>query len=211
MLNNLYYSTSIIGKEEREAILKQSGHTLWFTGISASGKSTIANLVECNLLRKGYYVSRLDGDNLRHGLCKDLSFSDKDRSENIRRAGEVASLHNEASLIVLCTFISPFESDRDQVRSLHYAQGRAFSEIFIDCSLDVAEKRDPKGLYKKARAGLIKDFTAVDSPYEPPRNPDLVLDSSLISARDCATYITEHILQNQKEKHRSKPVIASIS
>jgi adenylylsulfate kinase len=165
-----------VSRDERAAQKKQKPCILWLTGLSGSGKSTIANALEGELFRTGHHSYLLDGDNVRLGLNKDLGFSDKDRVENIRRIGEVAKLFADAGLIAITAFISPFRADRDLVRAL-VAPGEFF-EVYVKAPLDVCEQRDPKGLYKKARAGAIKQFTGIDSPYEEPLKPELVIDTS---------------------------------
>jgi bifunctional enzyme CysN/CysC len=157
---------------------------LWFTGLSGAGKSTIANLVEKKLAARGRHTFLLDGDNVRHGLNRDLGFTEEDRIENIRRVGEVARLMSDAGLIVLTAFISPFRAERDMVRAM-MAEGE-FIEIFVDTPLAEAELRDTKGLYAKARAGQLANFTGIDSPYEPPLAPDLRLDTTRMSAEEAA-------------------------
>ncbi|RQW61703.1 adenylyl-sulfate kinase [Vibrio viridaestus] len=174
--------------------VKQKGQTpvvLWFTGLSGSGKSTIANAVESLLLEKGKHSYLLDGDNVRHGLNKDLGFSDADRVENIRRIGEVAKLFVDSGSIVLTAFISPFIADRQQVREL--LQPEQFLEVFIDTPLDVCESRDPKGLYKKARAGEIKHFTGIDSEYEAPKQPEIHVETANASIEECAVQIVQKL------------------
>lgn len=156
---------------------------IWLTGLSGSGKSTLANALEQRLLQRGYHSYLLDGDNVRHGLNRDLGFSKDDRIENIRRIGEVASLFADAGLIVVTAFISPFRADRALVRAL-VPEGE-FIEVYVHASLEACERRDPKGLYAKARAGVIRDFTGIDSPYEPPERPDLVLDTEQDSVEVC--------------------------
>ena len=165
-----------VTRDERAAQKKQKPCIVWLTGLSGSGKSTIANALEGELLRSGHHSYLLDGDNIRHGLNKDLGFSDADRVENIRRIGEVAKLFADAGLIVITAFISPFRADRDLVRAM-VGPGEFF-EVFVKAPLEVCEQRDPKGLYKKARAGTIKQFTGIDSPYEEPLKPELVLDTA---------------------------------
>jgi len=164
----------------RSAIKQQKPMCIWFTGLSGSGKSTLANALEAELNRQGLHTMLLDGDNVRHGLCKDLGMTEADRSENIRRVAEVAKLMVEAGVIVITAFISPFREGRAQARAL-FNEGQ-FVEVFVDASLDVCERRDPKGLYKKAREGLIKDFTGVSSPYEEPLSVEISVktDGSLI-------------------------------
>lgn len=173
---NLTWHSHHISKEERAQQKQQKPCILWFTGLSGSGKSTIANALEQRLFELGHHTYLLDGDNVRHGLNKDLGFSDADRVENIRRIGEVAKLFVDAGVIVMTAFISPFRSDRDLVRKL-VGEGE-FVEIFVDTPLEICEQRDPKGLYKKARAGQIKNFTGLDSPYEAPEKPELVLKTA---------------------------------
>jgi bifunctional enzyme CysN/CysC len=165
---------------------------LWFTGLSGAGKSTIANTVEKKLLRMNRHTFLLDGDNVRHGLNKDLGFTDADRVENIRRVGEVARLMTDAGLVVLTAFISPFRAEREMVRQM-MAPGEFF-EIFVDTPLAEAEKRDVKGLYQKARAGKLKNFTGIDSPYEPPEHPDLRIDTSIMTPDEAAELVIALLL-----------------
>ena len=181
----------IIDKKSRAEHKSQQPYVLWFTGLSGSGKSTIANLVEQELFALGKHTYILDGDNVRHGLNRDLGFTETDRIENIRRVAEVAKLMLDAGLIVLITFISPFRKDREMARSL-FKEGE-FHEIFVDCPLEEAEKRDPKGLYKKARAGEIKNFTGIDSPYEKPSNPELHLLTSKQTPAELVTEIMNYV------------------
>jgi len=180
-----------ISKKSRSDLKGQEAKILWFTGLSAAGKSTIASLVDARLhaLRRHTYL--LDGDIVRLGLNKDLGFSDADRVENIRRIAEVAALMVDAGLITLVAFISPFRSQRDMARRL--VQPGEFVEIFVDTPIEVAEARDPKGLYKKARRGEIKEFTGIDSPYEPPEDPEIRIDTTLLSAEDAAREIIEYL------------------
>jgi len=178
-MNNVVWHSSYINKKQRAKIKNQKPCILWFTGLSGSGKSTLANALEVELYKLNYHTYLLDGDNIRHGLNFDLGFDDKSRVENIRRIGEVAKLFVDSGLIVLTAFISPFKSDREKVRAL--VEEREFIEIFVDVSIEVCEQRDPKGLYKKARTGEIKDFTGVDAPYETPRNPEIYLKNSEVS------------------------------
>jgi len=168
---NIVYHTHSVGKADRAALKGQKPCILWFTGLSGSGKSTLANAVEAKLCAMGRHTYLLDGDNIRHGLNRDLGFGEADREENIRRIGEVAKLFVDSGLIVLTAFISPFRRDRESVRSL-VGEGE-FVEIFVDTPLEVCEQRDPKGLYRKARAGEIPDFTGISSPYEAPRAPEI--------------------------------------
>jgi adenylylsulfate kinase len=173
-----------VKREERQANLGQKGLTVWMTGLSASGKSTIAVALEKVLLARGRHAYRLDGDNIRFGLNRNLGFSAEDRAENIRRIGEVAKLFSDAGIITITSFISPYRQDRDQVRKLHDDAKLPFLEVYVDCPLDEAERRDPKGLYKKARAGEMKGFTGIDDPYEPPERPELVLRTDRLSVAD---------------------------
>lgn len=164
----------------REKLLDHASTCIWFTGLSGSGKSTLANEVELTLFKRGIHTYILDGDNIRHGLNKDLGFGADDRKENIRRIGEVANLFVDAGLVVMTAFISPYREDRDQVRAL-LPEGK-FIEVFVNCDLDTCEKRDPKGLYKKARAGEIRNFTGISAPYEAPKNPELTIDNGANSS-----------------------------
>jgi adenylylsulfate kinase len=174
---NIVWHEGSVSRDERQHKLGQKGCTIWFTGLSGSGKSTVAVALEQVLINNNKHAYRLDGDNVRHGLNKNLGFSAEDRAENIRRIGEVAKLFADSATITLTSFISPYQKDRDQVRQLHEDAGLPFIEIHVDCSLEEAEKRDPKGLYKKARAGEIKGFTGIDDPYEAPQKPELTLKS----------------------------------
>ena len=180
-LTNQGASTNIAWHQasvDRAARAERRGHRsaiLWFTGLSGAGKSTLANAVNQALFERGLSTYVLDGDNIRHGLCKDLGFSDADREENIRRIGEVAKLFLDAGVIVLTAFVSPFRADRDKARDL--VEGGDFLEVFCAADLDVCESRDPKGLYAKARAGQIKEFTGISSPYEAPETPEMKIDT----------------------------------
>jgi adenylylsulfate kinase len=174
---NVHWHEGDITRQHRADILGHRGATLWFTGLSGSGKSTVAVELEGILNEMGVLAYRLDGDNVRMGINKNLGFSAEDRTENIRRIGEVAKLFVDAGVIALSSFISPYAADRDQVRALHEAAGMDFIEVYVDCSLAAAESRDPKGLYKKARAGEIKNFTGIDDPYEAPAKPEIHLHS----------------------------------
>ncbi|HEY2359016.1 MAG TPA: adenylyl-sulfate kinase, partial [Phenylobacterium sp.] len=176
-----------VDKAARAAGKGQKARVVWLTGLSGAGKSTIANLVEKRLLAEGRHTYLLDGDNVRHGLNKDLGFTEADRVENIRRVAEVAKLMVDAGLIVLVSFISPFRAERQMAREL-MAEGE-FVEVFIDTPIAEAERRDVKGLYKKARAGELKNFTGVDSPYEPPENPEIRIDTTRLSAEQAAEEI----------------------
>ena len=172
---NVHWHGGEINRPERAQLLGHGGATLWFTGLSGSGKSTIAVALEQELYQRGVLVYRLDGDNIRLGINKNLGFSAEDRAENIRRVGEVSKLFVDGGVIVLSSFISPYLVDRQIVRELHEADNMPFIEVFVDCSLEAAEERDPKGLYKKARAGEIKNFTGIDDPYEAPETPEVHL------------------------------------
>ena len=172
---------------DRAQLKQQKPLCVWLTGLSASGKSTLANALEASLLQQGRHTYLLDGDNVRHGLNKDLGMSEADRAENIRRIGEVARLMTDAGLIVITAFISPFRADRDQARALF--REHEFIEVFVDTPLAVCEERDPKGMYKKARAGQISGFTGIDSPYEKPLTPELHIDTSCKSVVQCCAEI----------------------
>ncbi|KUR75947.1 sulfate adenylyltransferase subunit CysN [Novosphingobium sp. FSW06-99] len=189
---NVHWQALDVTREARAALNGQTAHVLWFTGLSGSGKSTIANLVEKKLHAMGKHTFLLDGDNVRHGLNKDLGFTEADRIENIRRVGEVARLMTDAGLIVITAFISPFRAERDMVRAM-MAPGE-FVEVFIDTPLEEAERRDVKGLYKKARAGTLKNFTGIDSPYEAPERPEIRVDTTREAAEDAAERIVDRIL-----------------
>ena len=174
MGDNIVWHDSSVERHDREKLLNQKGVILWFTGLSGSGKSTIANEVQKTLYENKKLTYLLDGDNIRHGLCSDLEFTLEDREENIRRIGEVSKLFVDSGIITLGTFVSPLRSDRDKVRSL---LGDDFIEVYVKCSLETCESRDPKELYKKARNGEIKHFTGIDSPYEAPTSAEIVLDT----------------------------------
>ena len=172
---NTVWHHATVTRHRRNQQNNHKSAVLWFTGLSGSGKSTLAHCIEEELYQLGCRTIVLDGDNVRHGLCGDLGFSDVDRKENLRRIGEMSKLFVEAGVITLTAFISPFSDDRNRVKSL--MNQSEFIEIFVDCSIDVCEKRDTKGLYKKARKGEVVNFTGISSPYEPPENPDLVVDT----------------------------------
>ncbi|AZV47818.1 MULTISPECIES: adenylyl-sulfate kinase [Bacillus] len=190
---DIVWHEASITKEEYQKKNKHKSSILWLTGLSGSGKSTIANAAARELFEQGYQVIVLDGDNIRHGLNKDLGFSDEDRKENIRRIGEVAKLFVQQGTIVITAFISPFREDRDQVRQL--VEAGEFNEVYIKCDLDICEQRDPKGLYKKARNGEIPFFTGIDSPYEEPEAPELVLDSGQYDREECKNQLIEFVKQ----------------
>ena len=182
---NIRWHGGQVTAEHRRKLLGHGGGTVWLTGLSASGKSTIAVALEAELIERGVLACRLDGDNLRHGLCADLGFSEGDRAENVRRAGEAALLLAEAGVVAVVSLISPFAAGRDAVRSRHDSAGVPFLEVFADTPLAECERRDPKGLYAKARSGEIADFTGVSSPYEPPPAPELHLHPAEASVDDC--------------------------
>ena len=184
-INNIHIHQENLTKKERESLLGQKAVTVWLTGLSGSGKSTLAVALEHYLLGNGYKCVVLDGDSVRFGLNKDLGFSSKDRSENIRRVAELAKLLNNAGLIVISAFISPYLTDRKMARQI--ISDELFKEVFVNTSLDVCEARDPKGLYLKARAGQITEFTGITSPYEAPSQPDLTIDTSLLTIQDSLT------------------------
>jgi len=190
---NIVWHEGDVTQQERQDLLQQKGATLWMTGLSGSGKSTVAVALEQVLLHRKLSAYRLDGDNIRHGLNKNLGFSAEDRAENIRRIGEVAKLFADACVLTVTSFISPYRADRDGVRKLHEDAGLPFIEVFIDCPLEVAEQRDPKGLYKKARAGEIKGFTGIDDPYEEPLNAELHLDTSKLSVEESVEAILAYL------------------
>ncbi|PLR78711.1 adenylyl-sulfate kinase [Bacillus sp. V3-13] len=195
MASNIVWHPLAVSKAERQ---QRNGHrsfVLWFTGLSGSGKSTLANEVDRKLFELGANSYVLDGDNVRHGLNKGLGFSKEDRVENIRRVGEVAKLFVDSGQIVLTTFISPFREDRHAVRNL-FKIGE-FIEIYVDCPLEVCEERDPKGLYKKARKGEIRDFTGIDSPYEIPETPELAINTSLYSLEEAAATVISYLIKQQ--------------
>ncbi len=191
MSSNIVWHEHHVTREERSSQKNQKPAVLWFTGLSGSGKSTVANAVESLLFEKQRHSYILDGDNVRHGLNKGLGFSDEDRVENIRRIGEVSKLFADAGLIVLTAFISPFKADRDLVRALF--EGGEFVEIYVEAPLDVCEERDPKGLYKKARAGEIKNFTGIGSRYEEPESPELVVNTANHSVEECAIQVVDFL------------------
>lgn len=180
---NITWHEANVVQADREKLLNQKGCVIWFTGLSGSGKSTLALEVESKLHQRGHLTYVLDGDNVRHGLNKNLGFSPEDREENIRRIGEVAKLFNDAGVIAMTAFISPYCADRDNAREL-LDEGR-FVEVFVDCPLEVCEARDTKGLYQKARAGEIKEFTGISAPYEAPSQPELTVNTDSLTLNEC--------------------------
>jgi len=190
---NITWHEGHVTREERNTLLKQKGCTIWFTGLSGSGKSTIAYTLEHALVQRGHLAYVLDGDNIRHGLNKNLGFSATDREENIRRIGEVAKLFADAGLITMTSFISPYRKDRDAVRALHAEGQLPFIEIFANTPIETCEQRDPKGLYKKARAGQLKNFTGIDDPYEAPLRPELTIDATNTSPQEATVLIVQYL------------------
>ena len=192
--SNVVWHNATVTRDRRETLNGHCGGLFWFTGLSGAGKSTLAHTVEEMLYQKGYRTFVLDGDNVRHGLCADLAFSEEDRKENIRRIGHMSMLYVEAGIIVLTAFISPFRADRDNVRKI---AGSDFHEIFCKCSLEVCEDRDVKGLYKRARAGEIPDFTGISSPYEEPEFANLTIDTES-HLDDCSSKVFDYIVTSTK-------------
>lgn len=190
---NITWHEGHVKREERAGLLKQQGCTIWFTGLSGSGKSTFAYTLEHALVQRGHLAYVLDGDNIRHGLNKNLGFSAADREENIRRIGEVAKLFADTGVITMTSFISPYRKDRDNVRALHDAGQLAFLEIHVNTPIETCEQRDPKGLYKKARAGELKNFTGIDDPYEPPLKAELTIDATATSPQEGAVLIVKYL------------------
>lgn len=188
---NIIHQNFKIDSGKRQSLLKQRPLLIWFTGLSGSGKSTMANLLESELHATGYKTYILDGDNIRHGLCNDLAFTEEDRMENIRRIGEVSRLFLDSGVIVLSAFVSPFAKDREQVKQL--VGGENFVEVFVDCPLEVCEQRDVKGLYKKAREGKIKNFTGIDSPFEKPAKADIVLKTAEVDAKILLSNLLDYV------------------
>lgn len=189
---NITWHQGDIKREDRERANGHQGAVVWFTGLSASGKSTLAHALENALFEKGCKTYVLDGDNIRHGLNKDLGFSPQDREENIRRIGEVAKLFADAGLIVLTAFISPYRSDREKARKLN---PKNFIEVYVKCDIDICEQRDPKGLYKKAKAGEIPEFTGISAPYEEPENPEIVIDTGQCTVEQAVNFLLTYLNQ----------------
>jgi adenylylsulfate kinase len=201
---HLHPHQAMISRADRQRIKGHQPAVLWFTGLSGSGKSTIANLVEYQLNQVHLaHTTLLDGDTVRTGLNKDLTFTEEDRQENIRRIGEVCRLFNQAGLLVLTAFISPLRADRDQIRAL--LPSGEFLEIFVDCPLEICEQRDPKGLYQKARAGIITNFTGIDAAYEPPQHPEIHLLSAEMTPEECAQVVIDYLCEKNIIRHIDKP------
>jgi adenylylsulfate kinase len=201
--SNVTWHHGAVTRNERETAVNQKGVTLWMTGLSGSGKSTIACALEQLLVRRGKHAYRLDGDNVRMGLNRDLGFSAGDRAENIRRIGEVAKLFTEAGVIAIASFISPYAKDRDALRaSLRPGE---FVEVYIKASLETVERRDPKGLYRKARAGEIKGFTGIDDPYEAPTNPEITIDTESLNPEQAARQIFRYLDERRYLRARRLP------
>ncbi len=197
MKKEVYWHTSKVQKNDRQKIKQHKSRCLWFTGLSGSGKSTLANAVEKKLCEKKIHTYLLDGDNIRHGLNKDLGFSEQSREENIRRLGEVVRLFVDAGVVVLTAFISPYHKDRDMARSL--LEEGEFIEIYVKCDLAICEKRDPKGLYKKAREGDIPNFTGISAPYEEPLNPEITINTGLeVSLEEQVETIVQYLETHYK-------------
>lgn len=186
---NIVWNASRVGAERRAEILGHRAATIWLTGLSGSGKSTIANALEERLAERGVNAYVIDGDNVRHGLNADLGFSAEDRTENIRRVGEVCRLFHDAGMIAITAFISPYRSDRDRVRTVHPEGG--FLEVFVDCPLEECERRDVKGLYQKARDGKIPEFTGISAPYEPPASPEVVVKTAQSTLDACVAQVID--------------------
>ncbi|KAI8372699.1 adenylylsulfate kinase [Radiomyces spectabilis] len=194
MATNITWHQGAVSLAERQRLLGQKGFTIWFTGLSASGKSTLATALEQTLLHSGISSYRLDGDNIRFGLNKNLGFGPEDRTENIRRISEVAKLFADASVIAVTAFISPYRADRDAARALHEAAGIPFVEVFADAPLDVVEQRDPKGLYKKAKAGEIKEFTGISAPYEAPEKPEIHVKTHEVTVEQGVQQVLDYLV-----------------
>jgi adenylylsulfate kinase len=193
--NNITWHEGHVSRQVREKILQQRGCTIWMTGLSASGKSTLAFTLEHALVQRNRLAYVLDGDNIRHGLNRNLGFSAEDREENIRRIGEVAKLFADSGFITMTSFISPYRKDRDIARKIHDEAGLFFMEVFVDAPIEICEERDPKGLYKKARSGELKGFTGIDDPYESPENPELVIKSGELTPQEGAMKILGYLVE----------------
>lgn len=192
---NIIWHEGHVDRKIRETMLQQKGCTIWMTGLPSSGKSTLAFTLEHALVQRSRLTYVLDGDNVRHGLNKNLSFSAEDREENIRRIGEVAKLFSDAGFITITSFISPYRKDREIARRIHDEAGLFFVEIFIDAPIEICEQRDPKGLYKKARRGEIRGFTGIDDPYEPPENPELIIQSGELTPQEGAMKLLGYLVE----------------
>lgn len=193
--SNITWHEGSVQKEDREKLLNQRGVILWFTGLSGSGKSTLAHQLEHELTKRNHLCYVLDGDNVRHGLNSNLGFSPEDRTENIRRVGEVCNLFADAGVITMAAFISPYRKDRDRVRNL--VDEGEFVEIHVKVPLEVAEERDPKGLYKKARSGEIDNFTGIDAPYEAPESPEIVIDTGKKELNESVNTILQYLADHE--------------
>ncbi len=194
---NITWHEGHVERKDRETLLKQQGATIWFTGLSGSGKSTVAFTIEHALVERGHLAYVLDGDNIRHGLNKNLGFSPEDRNENIRRIGQVAKLFADTGVLTFTSFISPYRVDRDQARKIHEEIGLPFIEVFVSAPLEVCEKRDPKGLYQKAREGKIPEFTGISAPYEEPLKPEIVLDVAKLSPQEAAAEVINYLTERK--------------
>jgi len=192
---NVYWHQGAIARKDRERLNGHQGFTVWFTGLSGSGKSTLAVATEEALYERGFHTFILDGDNVRHGLNKDLGFSPADREENIRRLGEVARILRDCAVINLVAFISPYRKDRRIARAL--SEDDSFVEVFVDCPVEICEKRDPKGAYQKARQGIIKSFTGISAPYEAPEKPELHLRTDQLSVGECVYRTMTYLKTNR--------------
>ena len=199
-MNNIVWHHATVTRTRRELQSGHRGAIIWFTGLSGSGKSTLAHAVEEVLYQQGSRTFVLDGDNVRHGLCSDLGFSNRDREENIRRIGETAKLFMEAGVIVLTAFISPFRADRERVRGM--VEHGDFIEIYCDAPIETCESRDVKGMYKKARAGLIAEFTGITSPYEKPENPELIVNTGKAELNECVHQVMDVLTQRRVIKSK---------
>ena len=194
---NITWHEGHVERKDREDLLRQKGATIWFTGLSGSGKSTVAFTVEHALVERGHLAYVLDGDNIRHGLNKNVGFSPEDREENIRRIGEVAKLFADTGVLTFTSFISPYRKDRDQARKIHEEAGLPFIEVFVSAPLEVCEQRDPKGLYQKAREGKIPEFTGISAPYEEPLKPEIVLDVAKLSPQESAAEVINRLVERK--------------
>ena len=190
MSSNITWHASSLQREERETRLSSKGVVIWLTGLSGSGKSTIARALELRLVCHGIFAYGLDGDNIRFGLCSDLGFSAEDRTENIRRIGSVAQLFCDSGMVCICSFVSPYQKDRDSVRNQMHGR---FVEVHIDCSVETCAERDPKGLYRRAMAGEIQNFTGISAPYEAPKQPEIHIDTASLSIDDAVQKIWEFL------------------